>query len=86
MHRYTQTSMATNSNQLVRATNDMCVVMHESAKSHLCTCILSGMRDSHIYTQTDYIRAYSQLFMYIHTQARPDTNTRQSALRDVYII
>ena len=78
--------MAITSAQPVRATNDMCVVIYEAAKSHLCTCRLTGMQQSHIYIQGDYIRAYSQLFMYIHTQARPDTNTRQSALHDMYII
>ena len=75
-----------NQRTTVRATNHMCVVMYEAAKSHLCTCTLSGMRDSHIHTQGDYIRAQSQLFMYIHTQARPVINTRQPALHDMYII
>ena len=69
--------------QLVRATNDMCVVMYEAAKSNLCTCILFSMQYSHIYTQRDYIWAHSQLFMNIHTQARPVTNTPQSALDDM---
>ena len=42
---------ATTSPQPVRATNDICVVMYESAKHRLCTCILTGMRDPHILTQ-----------------------------------
>ena len=86
MNGHNASYICINERTTVRATNDMCVVIYEAAKSHRCTCILSGMRDSHIHTRRDYIRAYSQLFMYIHTQARPVTNTRQSALHDMYII
>ena len=55
---------------IVRATNHMCVVIYEAAKSHLCTCILSGMRDSHIHTQrqTIYGHIVSYLCISIHRQ------------------
>ena len=65
MHRYTQTSMATNLKQLVRAANDMCVVMYEAAKSHLCTCILFSMQYSHIYTL--YMGIFSAIYRHPYT-------------------
>ena len=86
MNGHNASYICINERTIVRATNHMCVVMYEAAKSHLCTCILSGMRDSYVYTKADYIQAHCQLFMYLHTQARPVTNTRQPALHDMYII
>ena len=43
-------TIAITSAQPVRATNDMCVVIYEAAKSHLCTSIFCGVQDSHSYT------------------------------------
>ena len=67
MHRNTQTSMATYSKQLVRTTNDMCVVMYEAAKSHLYTCILSGMLYSHIHTERLYMGIFSAIYRRLRT-------------------
>ena len=43
-------TIAITSAQPVRATNDMCIVIYEAAKSHPCTCIFCGVQDSHSYT------------------------------------
>ena len=67
MHRYTQTSMATNLKQLVRAANDVCVVMYEAAKSHLCTCIVQYAILTYIHTERPYMGTFSAIYRHPYT-------------------